>query len=386
MQPKFLGKLVSFCLAFSAIQYPFVAILTPGMPGRELILSVPIMIGAIYYSLFRATAVELRASVMVTLVFSAAIAAYFSFNELPYNPDKVNYFFIALLLFGALTGTCFLDEQAKQYLPFALAILGLILGVALALGASYYQTQRLTLNDANPIWMARALAFSITGLHFLCVKYPKLRLICITEIVILLIGIFYTGSRGPLLSCVTAGIVLHLAYFRTFPSIRVIFTVLSGASVLYLTLGQLITEYLLQFRAFNTFDDSKDIRVQCLYYSLTQILSSFEGLGIGSFFFNWLTYPHNIFLEFLYEWGWIFGAFMSTAIILAPLGFISDSKRNSLLLALFAMDITNASISGDITSPRILYGLVFLGYVRLLSGSAASTHSRRVDLKANLVP
>jgi len=99
------------------------------------------------------------------------------------------------------------------------------------------------------------------------------------------------------------------------------------------------------------------------------IISNFPGgIGVGNFSFMNFTYPHNIIVEIFVEWGWLYGTAFTIFLTLGGLGLFRAGSNVHILLMLFIFDLVNALASGDITSPRMLYGLSILGIAFLANG------------------
>lgn len=230
--------------------------------------------------------------------------------------------------------------------------------------------ERLTIEDVNPIWLARAFAIGA----FCVLRFPGWRLRWKAAAALPFItGIVLTGSRGPL---VGLGLVMVAANWRTptksLKSMAVAgvgFAVVTVAVYLLLPLVQPgVTGYFSRGSERGMFEESGRLAG----YSLAlQDFASSPVLGVGWGRYGasrrgsvvWRpeasdarNYPHNVFLEVLAETGFL-------GLVLFVLLF--RPGRWMLMVGnpfwgLFALTAIFASTSGDLTGNP---GIYLLGFV-----------------------
>ena len=176
-------------------------------------------------------------------------------------------------------------------------------------------------------------------------------------------ALIFTGSRGPLISLLVTTFVaaLYLAPSGFIKRI-ILFSPFIAAS-LYIVLKLISTEYLRGFSIGGIGDEGYQQRSALFEYTWFTILSEPGGIGIGNFFHNSFSYPHNIFLEVLIEWGIIFGLCFVLFVVFGVALCFFQSGLNDVFKLLALYEFMNSQVSGDITSPRLLYALCFLGWM-----------------------
>lgn len=361
--------------------YPFLALFaepgrTSGVPLVVIPAVLALMISAVL-GFSRAAPVERAALVSAAVCFAAInLTVFLTADSLA--TDKFLQFNLVLLVFGAGVACSFYVKPLYQSLDVALVVLGLFALVALALNANVYQAGRITYGDSNPIWMGRILGFSCIGVFFLGVRVQRLLALWGVIGIALLVGIIMTGSRGPLLAvgaALLAGILLY-----PFPNkLKMVVAGVWLATVL-VVLAVIIggIENLRGLSLGGSDDVSYFIRVSVYEYT-TRLIELFpQGIGVGNFFYQGFPYPHNIFLEFLAEWGRVAGGAYIVLIALGGIGLLRSGVVLRPLLLIYIFEVVNASVSGDITSPRFLYGLVMVGIAQLIVRRTRKAASRPV--------
>jgi hypothetical protein len=377
-----LNKWLRLAIALCAVQYPFTVILFPTIPSKEILLAMPVAIGALL-AFWNTKNVKPYIFLLVAYVAILGMVHFnFEWSGNPFSEKKLGSFEIAIFIFGLSVSFCLVEGENEAF-SFAVAILGVAVAVSLVSGATTWQAQRFTFNDANPIWLARVLGFSLLGSVSLFLKLQKWRYVIAVEIVLLLYCILITGSRGPLIAAVAGCALLAMQSVRSRLVLKATISIAVVASISALVVGTGLIDWLIEFRAIRTQDNSASFRILMLQHA-TRLIAEFpEGIGLGAFFYQGATYPHNIFVELVVEWGWLPGCIAISIILGSIFGLALKMKEFNFVLAVYLMEILNASFSGDITSPRMLYGIVFASY----SWAFFEAKSRQIDgaLQARLV-
>jgi len=300
---------------------------------------------------------------------------------------KIYNYLGILFIFGVLNFLIFLYAPLVSRIHIVFMILGLILVIMFLVNPSEYQEQRMSFEDTNPIWMARALGLSAIGAFFLWLRAEKLSLFPIVVIVVSLYTIVLTGSRGPLLAVFISMLVGLMLVTSRQKSLKIIFSSIAVMFVAFLAFEFNLLGSTRGLVFFGESDGTAQIRLQTYLYAYAEILNNPYGIGVGNFYFNWQHYPHNIFLEFVLEWGWVSGGIIVLFLVSGSLGLFYFEHRYEFLKLLLTYELVNAVISGDITSPRFFYGLVLYGNYKifswllqqvLLSSSTSSTSTLRI--------
>lgn len=278
-------------------------------------------------------------------------------GEVVLDPTKAEKFALTIALFGIVLSVSFIHPSFRQRVPLALLTLGSIALGLFLLGSNQHGFQRLTFGEANPIWFARVLGYSLVAGGMLIAAGSRHRFkIALVVLVISGGAIVLTGSRGPLLSGIAA---LLTGLFLTDRD-RIQNFVLIFCSVALVGFALVSFDLIPNVRGL-TFDTTSTVqRQEMQVYVLTLIPSTPEGVGVGGFFYGPHIYPHNILLEFLVEWGWMLGGLASVAIVWAGVRLIYLPKSFDVLKILYVYELINALVSGDVTSPRILYAIVIV--------------------------
>ena len=214
--------------------------------------------------------------------------------------------------------------------------------------------------------------------HVLMTSWIALRDLKIWKIIVMLLGIFLLlafGTRGPVI-CEIIFIVSYLIFFKpTKHKILKNIVVLSVGIYLLkffeqimLVLQFMVMQVGMSARVFDTFfegefgtSDGRNTITTTLLSEL-KVDDSILGHGIlGSY--NYVgTYPHNIFVEFVFTFGWIPGIALLIAIftlILAAMYFAKTEERGFLLLLICAT-IVKLNLSGTFIDEVLFFML--LGY------------------------
>lgn len=336
--------------------------------GDGLVFYVPAGLLCLYAALgaLRARGVTATALFGATLIGGALVGAMYVFAPAWSSGEKLRQFLLVFAVFGVATAYAISTTFVRMRLGLALMLLGGLATGLLIFSPQEFQAGRLSFGDNNPIWMARAVGWLGLAAAGWFLFDPRRFLPAAALFLISAFGIILTASRGPLLALLLAAMAgLLLSDFRHKWSLFIAGVAASVASLLILDLLGLLDASLLTL---GTREDSSDIRANILSYTLQMIAGNPHGIGVG--WFNYqdaIFYPHNIWLEVFVEWGWAFGAAFALVTGIGVWGVMRLPASMTFAKMLLVYELVNAGVSGDVTSPRMLYGLLIIGGAQLLA-------------------
>ncbi|MCF7741097.1 MAG: O-antigen ligase family protein [Candidatus Marinimicrobia bacterium] len=328
------------------------------------------------------------------IIFSSILLFSLNYsNELKYGADKIlKFIFFAGFFF--LSSMAIFQSKRKvdnfvnflRYSILAISIINLILLVRHLTSQGFFAViVRFTMVEGNssPITMARVSGLGVL-LWFLSTlesESLKQKLWSIVAIIPIALTLIATNTRGPLL-IVFVMIIVYL-FFYLDVSINKKLLALGLIFFIIVTLALVLPEsvflrFILLFRKSNLntnqslVNASSAARRLIFFRRLFQYLAThpwqiFLGTGAGSFFhlfkdYQLAHYPHNIFLEILFEQG-ILGLsifIVSLLVLLRDFNkFIFQNKQlQTWVLPLvmgFIYYFLNAQISGDIDNNRFIW-------------------------------
>lgn len=257
---------------------------------------------------------------------------------------------------------------------------------------------RVTLLEANPIQVGRILSI-VAGMIIILIirqKGPN-RVLLGIMLVMILITVVSTGSRGPLVS-LFGGVFLYFLLFETkFRSRSISYfltTVILVSLLIYLLPENLTYRYLQASQGDIVVTQTGVERISTIATRLnmwrmsidswiSNIQNATVGLGAGGFssLFIWRDfrwYPHNIFMEILVELGLV-GITLIFALFVFSVQEILRcriqgrfTKHTAFWIVAFVIMFLSAQFSGDINDNRILF--------MLLTISIASAHADKKKL------
>ncbi len=249
---------------------------------------------------------------------------------------------------------------------------------------------RFTVLDANPISAGRIIAISIAILLVVGMNIPSRRL---RNSVLLLssflfIALLVTNTRGPVISLIL-GMGIFFLYFTGISIKKMMIYGFLLSVVLIITLlalpEQLVNRYFLLIgqeygvmAQIGTEIDTRATRMEMWSSSLVNWVGSIQsfliGHGTGSYaslsiFHDFQDYPHNVFLEIVFELGCVglmlflfhLGTISTTVSVMNKSGF-KDTRDKIIFLSLVASAIVMflaIQVSGDLAENRIFW--IFLG-------------------------
>jgi len=272
---------------------------------------------------------------------------------------KAQMFTIAVIVFGILLSCVLDDPDFLELMPITLALVGMIAIIGLIGSPTSYSSDRVSIGSANPIWAARALGlFGISGVYWAVFK-QRFSLATVAMVCASLAAITITGSRGPFLGLCATLTYAILFLMKKKRHSRVIAVVYAGAFIILVIYSY---DFVPNLRIFSGESmNSGFSRIEIYKYALSLIWMFPRGIGIGYFHYYQFSYPHNIILEIMVEWGWFIGAIILLLILLGSFRLLISPPKYNVLKLILIYELFNACVSGDITSPRMLYALILIG-------------------------
>lgn len=314
----------------------------------------------------RTRGVTATALFVATLLGSAMIGAMYFFAPHWSSGEKLRQFVLVFAVFGGATAYAISTNFVRARLGLALMLLGGLAAALLFFSPQEFQAGRLSFGENNPIWMARAVGWLGLGAAGWFLFNPRRFLPAGIFFLISVFGIILTASRGPLLALLLAASAgLLLSDLRYKWNVVVMGAATSVTALLALELMGYLDVGLLTL---GSREDSSDIRANMIIYTIQMIAGHPGGIGVG--WFNYqdaLFYPHNIWLEVFVEWGWAFGASFVLLTAVSAWGVMRLPSSLTFAKMLLVYELVNAGLSGDVTSPRLLYGLLIIGGAQLIA-------------------
>lgn len=281
----------------------------------------------------------------------------------PYGEIKLDTWFTATLL-TAVAASLLRDERSIYTFARTWLIAAGLLSVITVLGFAGGRGDGF---DSNPIWLARAMATGLVMALFLVMQRDLRTWVFVAITILLVVGIFATGSRGPILAVGVGAIALVV--FTRRHRIRRILGIAVGAGVSYWAVT--VLPFFASSRIVTLIEDGDNDASRSLFWSLTtEVIRHYpEGVGIG----NWslvagaprqFFYPHNMFLEVFAELGIWFGCALIVVVMANLIKLLTRSREMPIAILVFALIVTEAvqiSVSGDLNA-RTFWFLMALGF------------------------
>lgn len=357
-------------------------------PGGDIIVALPAALVAAVLVVWEW--IHALPRVHWILVFVPLVFGLLAFHRLiaapigDYGVEKFSSF-ITLTLFSALTAC--LIRLPDGLVPLARVWLcaASYLTIATLLGGS---AGRAAAFGSNPIWVSRAIAVGLVFAAWL-LWTGKLRFRWAAPLVLLLVaGMFATGSRGPLLGA-AVGILVILLTAKMGAARRVF--IIIGTLVAAVVLIRLPFVQESRIIGLATGEIAADTSRSLMWSESFRVIGERpEGVGFG----NWMVftnlpyqyrYPHNLFLEVFVEHGVIIGLLFSAlvaGVLIAVLRKIRTSHAALLAAAWLAAEIVNVSVSGDLNARTFFFALTLAILVTMTD--ARNTSDRESPLSPRL--
>lgn len=283
-----------------------------------------------------------------------------------YGATKIQNLF-SLTLVSLLAATMVRDRAALVGFARAWTVGSFILAVGALTGVADSVGRAAGLEDSNPIWLARAIA---TGLVFLTwlAGVRGIRLLHAAPVgALLILGIFATGSRGPLLGAAVGVLIVLIAVVRATGVFILVGVIFAGTAALWLSpavQNSRIGETLISPNQ----DVTGAVRIELWRATWAIIRTHPLGVGYG----NWelfvpgpQRYPHNLLMEATSELGWLVGGFIAVTLVVVVTrlfrGAVARNSFSSLVLAVLLTETVAVSVSGDINA-RTWWFMLLVGW------------------------
>ena len=310
------------------------------------------------------------------IVFVLCCILYYLFNYLIY-PENADYLDERFFSFGFLVLPYFFvgtTLDIKKYLDVFYLISVLSIIVCCFYQFFYVQSASYSGNIDSAQYN---MAFSYNILpHVLLVTWLALCDLKIWKILVMLLGLFILlalGTRGPVI-CEIIFIMVYLLLLKptkhkVLKNITILtigICILNFIEQIMLSLQLLMIQMGLSTRIFDIFfegelttSDGRNTITTTLLSEL-KVDDSILGHGIlGSY--NYVsTYPHNIFVDFVFTFGWIPGIALLIAIFTLILFafYHAKTEERSFLLLLFCATIVKLNLSGTFIDDALFFMLI----------------------------
>ena len=362
--------------------------------------------------------IKTRPVYVVWYAFILLIIASYWWTRAPNYGFKKLFNLFPLVLVPVLWGKQWIKEYATFRTVFSIIFIATIFvfyysgGLAdlrRTLASTYF---RLRIGEAsNPIVVASFLGYGIIFMLSLLAQKNEFKQLNFVQniqkiallgfVIICIVLIFLTGSKGPIVALIGAFL---LYYFFKNISIQKVLSTLIFAAVLGILLSIINVEqiilnlfpkdlhYFLGNRFINTASsNSVSARMDLIYFTFESIsnkniLTMLFGGGIGDFGFASLNgiddryYPHNIFLEILYEIGLVgfcLFVYLMYYVIRINFTFKGESTEFKWLFICFYFFLIKALTTGDLPSN---FGL-FVHFILLLKFEDLYILNQRINAK-----
>lgn len=313
--------------------------------------------------------------IVFTIIISLQLFSYFWTNSLDYSVSKILYFSLWTITFVIYTNLINENHDKIIKINFFIGIFYIILifleyGSPLQIIASMDKFTRLGHSDdntTNPIVIARYLGFFlITSFFIFNEKNTIWKILILILILILLLFIFLTGSKGILLSLfLLSFIFIFKMKMKYIIYVLVLLIFFISIFILFIDIDNMLKSsklyQFIEYRFLNSNHNSYSTRENQFSFALDSFVNGnlFQqlfGYGIGNFGIAYFGideryYPHNIFLEILYENGLI-SLFLFLYIVLfmikALIKLDLSNKYILYIVVCYYYFLFNAMVSGDI--------------------------------------
>ncbi|MBM0225778.1 MULTISPECIES: O-antigen ligase [Micromonospora] len=321
----------------------------------------------------RTTAARVVVGWILLLFGGLALPALLHWPEIDYGRQKV-VLLMTLTLLSTLAVAIVRGRRDLRMFAWLLILSAVILAVAaLTAGDSGGRSDGF---GSNPIWLARAIGAALIAVAWLYFQRWLAMWLAASLTVLLSLGMFATGSRGPLVATVLGLFVLVLAGLRrkTARGKRewIGVTLMAGLVVTVMTLPRLLPPRMYALIVDPSDELFDSARAEMRQRTLSMIAEYRGGVGYG----NWsdvsgllsFNYPHNLWLELPAEAGWLVGGgfILATVVVAARLwGAARVDSAAGFVLGLLVFAVVAVSTSGDVNADRPLFTALALGILVL---------------------
>jgi len=362
-----MGKIISFLFSF------YYMILFYGDLGIIDAKLISLLICFIILFLRRKSTVIVKSKyiyIIYVLILFMSISILWS-NAPIYGLKKLMLVFISIILTIVVSNELNIREFIKFNFLFGVLFLIILIHKygwypTLLSESSFYRLGRI---DDNPNIIGRGLGFYIinTLLYLSVIKRNKyINIISIINISLLFVYLLLTGSKGPLFSMIIT-LLIVIMYYKKKVSVFII-----GVFILTIIGYYLITN--VEYLSNRMIQDTSSYSGRSIIYktAIREYLkgNSFKilmGSGMGNYgYFIWKSdvtdYPHNIFIEILYESGLI-GISLFIIIISITIGFWKDinySDKANVFIISFIYFLLCAQVSSDIGANALVFSTPYI--------------------------
>lgn len=307
-----------------------------------------------------------------------------------YGQQKVSHL-ITLTLLSALAATVIRDERGITVLAGVWVASATFLAASTLAGAQNLSGRAVGFDDANPIWLGRAIDSGLVALVWL-LRHRRVRLrYGLPVLGVLVAAAFATGSRGPLVAAMVGVLVILVADLRHRITTAVALVGVAAAGLAVVLLSPIAATSRVAGLVTDPSATLADSARPALWSSTLKLIEQRPG-GVG--YGNWadatgariVAYPHDLWLEVTAEAGWLVGAALIavTVAVVAALWLRAPGRPHlALALGLLVTETIAVSVSGDLNA-RTFFCLLCLGYAALRmrpAVPATSGRSRSVPLR-----
>lgn len=341
---------------------------------------------------------------VIFLIFiSIVIISILYTNSPKYGMEKLlkvllfnGFLFIGgIVIFQTLSKSA-LFINSLQYSILLLSIINTILIIKNIVAGEFVEmlVARFTLTGGNPIGMARTMGLGIIY-WLIAIEHSKsfsYKIGCVFALLPISLSLIATNTRGPVLMLLFI-ILIYIIFFwgKKIKEKFIVFGVVISIAIILLFLlpSNFLNRYVYFFEQ-NVFNTTTSVSrasssaMRLIYYN--RVFEYFKdypfslifGTGMGNFStlfdcYHKVSYPHNIFLEVLFEQGLIGFVFLLIGILILVreikdvIGIDLKEYRHlflSFVLSFFYF-LLNAQLSGDLFDNRYLW-LFWGGTIGLL--------------------
>lgn len=320
----------------------------------------------------------------IILMFSSLMWTHsvnYGFNKSIY----LSFWVFSFSVFSKNVYENFLDFNKYLVLSFSIVLFLFYLnfGSPWEISRDISRFYRLGDDTTNPITSSRFFGIGILAVSYLYLSKYTSRLLKIFLLSIMATGLFYmfiTGSKGPLLALIFSFIFLFIFEFKTFILnhlkyvIPVLLVIINYGIPYFANIDAFLSQrFFNSENSYSTRVDRYDVALDAINDSANfDFLTLLFGAGVGNYSFqfegrDFPSFPHNIFLEILYELGFM-GLFLFIILVFIPpisvikLGLSNEFK---FLISFWIFMFINSLFSGDISHNFLLFGFSIL----LLNGN-----------------
>ncbi|MEV4661868.1 O-antigen ligase family protein [Micromonospora echinofusca] len=348
----------------------------PRQIGRAFLLTAAALAALIIFNEILRPESRARVVVLWVVVVFGVLALPGVLHRPETEYGQLKFFLLVTVTLLATAAVAVIRSQ-RDIEAFALALVGCGGVLAVAALASGSGEDRAAGFGSNPIWLARAIGIAVVACIWLYFCRRLSMAVASGLVVLLALGLFATGSRGPLVATVVALFVLVLSGLRR--KIRhgrrewVGVGLLGALVVVVLALPSLLPPRMYAFVVDPSNELAGTARTEMRDRTMSIIAEHPGGVGYGNWTsHSWMlehNYPHNIWLELLAEAGWLVGgAFILLCLVMAVRlwGAARSDALAGFVLAMLAFNAVAVSTSGDVNASRGLFVSLALGLLVLL--------------------